>query len=82
MNERVKREKSTSAKIIPAFGQPLTSEEKRILVDGGARVPMPGLAGHLEKVLCTPVSEVDWINSGSLGHRPLILRCARDRYHG
>lgn len=75
MNKRVNREKPTSAKTIPVFGQPLTTEENRILMEGGAPVPIPRLASYLEILLRAPISDVDWINGSSLHRRPLILRC-------
>lgn len=75
MNKRTLRKDPTGAKAIPGFGQPLTPEENRILMEGGAAVPIPTLASHLEILLRTSVSEVNWINDSSLWRRPLILRC-------
>lgn len=42
---------------------PLTPREKRILVEGGAPVPIPGLIPHLDRILAVPVTWVDWINT-------------------
>jgi len=53
---------------------PLTARENRILVDGGVAIPIPGLICHLEKILNTPVSKVDWINPESTKARFLPTR--------
>ena len=47
-----------------AFGTgPLTSEEKRILFDGGAFVPVSSLCPYLQKILGIELIDVFWINS-------------------
>jgi hypothetical protein len=51
---------------------PLTAKENKILVDGGVAIPIPGLIRHIEKILNTPVSKVDWINPESTTARLLL----------
>ena len=60
---------------LATLGQgPLNPQEKRILVNGGAAISIPGLIPHLAKILTTPVSDVEWINTESTSIRHLLYR--------
>jgi hypothetical protein len=60
---------------LATLGQgPLNPQEKRILINGGAAISIPGLIPHLARILTTPVSDVEWINTKSTSIRRLLCR--------
>lgn len=58
---------------------PLSDFEKRVLVDGGGFVPVPGLIQHLQKILGSEISIVCWTNGWTERKKPMILLSKGER---
>lgn len=59
MADRISDSEQSTGDERVTFGQgSLTPQEKRILIEEGVAIPIPGLIPYLEPVLATPISSV------------------------